>query len=115
MPSDTMTAPASAVTQATEAQAAQTKATVRSVYVQAFAALRRGGRQQAVSELQKNGLDAETAAKVVDNVENFNVQARAAYRQAGLKSAGIGALWCIGGIVVTAVTYAAASGGGTYF
>lgn len=25
-----------------------------------------------------------------------------------------GAMWCIGGIVVTAVTYAGASGGGTY-
>ena len=27
---------------------------------------------------------------------------------------GIGALWCVGGIVVTAVTYQVASGGGTY-
>jgi hypothetical protein len=25
-----------------------------------------------------------------------------------------GALWCIGGIVITAVTFGAASGGGTY-
>lgn len=25
-----------------------------------------------------------------------------------------GALWCIGGIVITVVTYSAASGGGTY-
>ena len=34
--------------------------------------------------------------------------------RSGKKNMIYGALWCIGGIVVTAVTYSAASGGGTY-
>jgi hypothetical protein len=42
---------------------------------------------------------------------------REAYRKAGLKAAGIGAAWCVGGILVTVVTLGMASGrgGGTYF
>ena len=48
-------------------------------------------------------------------VDAFMNLMRSAYRQAGMKNAGIGMLWCVGGIIVTAVTYSAASGGGTYF
>jgi hypothetical protein len=37
-----------------------------------------------------------------------------AYRKVGVKNMLFGALWCFGGIVVTAMTYQAASNGGHY-
>ena len=37
-----------------------------------------------------------------------------AYRKAGVNNMLFGAIWCVGGIVVTAVTYQAASNGGHY-
>jgi hypothetical protein len=62
--------------------------------------------------LTERGLDAEAAATVVGKLE----QTRAgAARQAGKRNMLFGASWCIGGIVVTAITYEAASqSGGTY-
>jgi len=38
-----------------------------------------------------------------------------AVRAASNRNMFIGGLWCVGGIAVTAITYTAASGGGTYF
>ena len=37
-----------------------------------------------------------------------------AKRKAGVKNMLVGAAWCIGGTVITAVTYSTAKGGGTY-
>lgn len=66
---------------------------------------------QIEKKLIEQGLEAEAAATVVGNL----VQAKAkAIKEAGSKNMLYGALWCIGGIVVTAVTYSAAIGGGTY-
>jgi hypothetical protein len=66
---------------------------------------------QIERELMDRGLDAEAARIIVSNLQ----QARAkAMKEAGQKNMLFGALWCIGGIIVTAVTYQAAIGGGSY-
>lgn len=63
--------------------------------------------------LVEQGLSQETAGIVVGNLQKALAKAR---QEAGGKNMLFGALWCIGGIVVTAMTYAAAAnnGGGTY-
>lgn len=69
--------------------------------------------QQVQARLIEQGLDTETAGIVVSNL----VAARSdAIRGAGNKNMLYGALWCVGGLVVTVWTYSAAasSGGGTY-
>jgi hypothetical protein len=43
-----------------------------------------------------------------------DVRIRDALRAAAERDMRVGGLWCLGGIVVTAVTYSAASGGGSY-
>lgn len=70
----------------------------------------------APSEIKKvlieNGLSEETAATVINNMKEAQAQA---HKEAGKKNMIFGALWCIGGILVTALTYqAASSGGGSY-
>ena len=63
--------------------------------------------------LTQRGLDTEAAAIVVSNL----MQAKAkALKDAGRKNMLYGALWCIGGVVVTALSYQAAAnaGGGKY-
>jgi hypothetical protein len=63
--------------------------------------------------LTERGLDAEAAAIVTSNL----MQAKArALKNAGRKNMLYGALWCIGGIVVTVLSYQAAAnaGGGRY-
>jgi len=62
---------------------------------------------QVESKLMAKGLDQASAAIVVKNLF-------AARSQAATKNMLYGALWCIGGIIVTAVTYSSASGGGRY-
>lgn len=62
-------------------------------------------------KLIEQGLDAESAATVVNNLKEARVKA---IKEAGQKNMLFGALWCIGGILVTAITYSAAAGGGTY-
>jgi hypothetical protein len=63
------------------------------------------------SMLVDKGLDRETAGVVVSNLTRMRSQAR---RDGATKNMIFGALWCVGGIVVTAVTYSAAMNGGTY-
>ncbi len=62
-------------------------------------------------ELVAKGLQEATAMTLVSKM-------RAAYdresAKAGPKNMLIGALWCVGGIIVTAVTFSLATGGGTY-
>jgi hypothetical protein len=63
-------------------------------------------------KLVERGLGREPARIVVGKLSEIRSQARA---KAGSRNMAIGAAWCIGGVVVTAVTYSAASeGGGTY-
>lgn len=61
--------------------------------------------------LMEKGLDEESASVVVTNLEQ---QIKDAKKEKANRDMLFGALWCIGGIVVTAVTFSAASGGGTY-
>lgn len=68
--------------------------------------------QQVESKLMEKGLDKASASVVVNNL--FSMRSKAV-KEAGKKNMLFGALWCIGGTVVTIGTYAAASdGGGTY-
>jgi len=62
-------------------------------------------------DLVEQGLDEQSADIVV---RELNTAKKSAVRSMGMKHMGIGAAWCIGGIVVTVATYQAASGGGTY-
>lgn len=62
-------------------------------------------------ELIEKGMAEETAGQIVDHVEQ---QIQEAKRSRANKDMLYGALWCIGGTVVTVVTYSAASGGGRY-
>ena len=60
-------------------------------------------------KLIDKGLDAETATTVVRNLQEAKAKA---VKEAGQQNMLYGALWCVGGILVTAVTYMAAAGGG---
>jgi hypothetical protein len=75
----------------------------------------RNGVALAVIEksLIERGLDAETAAIAISNLKQAKAKA---LKNAGHKNMLHGALWCIGGIVVTALSYQAAAnaGGGRY-
>ena len=85
---------------------------VQAVYKHA-ANMMMGGksRHQIVEDLMEKGLDAETASAVVTNLKQMKKEAEAGR---GKKNMLFGALWCIGGTVVTVATYSAAEGGGTY-
>src|SRR5436305_1869017 len=64
-------------------------------------------------DLVDKGLSADSARTIVDNL----LAARKnALKQAGQKNMLYGALWCIGGTLVTIISYTAAdsSGGGKY-
>lgn len=64
---------------------------------------------QIVTKLIDKGLDQESAGTVVSNLARVRSKALA---EAGQKNMLYGALWCIGGIVVTALSYTVASGSG---
>jgi hypothetical protein len=61
--------------------------------------------------LQEKGLDPELAEAIVSKVSAMHRQAK---REAANKNMLYGALWCIGGTVVTVASFSAASGGGRY-
>ncbi len=62
--------------------------------------------------LIEQGLNEEIANIVVSNIEQ---QIKSAKKSRASKDMIFGALWCVGGLIVTAVTYSSASsGGGTY-
>ena len=85
---------------------------VEAVYAFAAEQMKNGASpQQIQTMLIEKGLDSESAATVVSNLTRVRSEA---IREAGKKNMLYGALWCIGGIVVTAATYSAASNGGTY-
>jgi hypothetical protein len=101
-------------TQPTTQTELSTEQIVQSVYNFAAQQMRAGvAASEIESQLLNQGLDAEAAAVVVKNLVNARAQA---VRKAGQKKMLYGALWCIGGIVVTTWTHQAAmnSGGGHY-
>jgi hypothetical protein len=85
---------------------------VQAVYGHAAGLMRDGLSDEDVEKkLVEQGLDAASAQAVVANLREIRSKQK---RAQGQKNMGFGALWCIGGIVVTAATYGSASGGGTY-
>ncbi|MPM24412.1 hypothetical protein SDC9_70894 [bioreactor metagenome] len=65
----------------------------------------------AKRKLMEKGLDEQNATIIIDSLhKEISTQKKARANKDML----FGALWCIGGIVITAATYSAASGGGTY-
>lgn len=85
---------------------------VEAVYAFAVKQMKNGALpQQIQAMLVEGGLDQQSAATVVSNLARLRSED---IREVGKKNMLYGALWCIGGIVVTVVSYSAASGGGTY-
>ncbi len=64
--------------------------------------------EEITAMLVERGLDREDAEAVVSNVAEMR---SATARESAARNMKLGALWCVGGILVTAVTYSAASGG----
>ena len=88
------------------------EATVREVYEFAAGHLQSGASECQVQDmLIEKGLDPASAVVVVSNLTRMRADAFAA---AGKKEMLRGALWCIGGIAVTAITYSLASEGGPF-
>ncbi len=88
---------------------------VKAVYEHAAGLVRAGkSRAEVKQALEDHGLDAEIAGTVADNIFRARTEA---VQKAGQKNMLVGAIWCIGGIVVTAATYGAAASsptGGSY-
>lgn len=85
---------------------------IKAVYAFAAEQLRSGVYPRDVQlMLIEKGLDHESARTVVSNLTRLRSEA---IRKEAYKNMGYGALWCIGGIVVTLGTYSAASGGGRF-
>jgi hypothetical protein len=71
-----------------------------------------GKRPEAiVSDLVGTGWPQDHATEFVHQV---NKAIRTARRDAGKKRIWVGAAWCVGGLLVTVISMAAASNGGTY-
>lgn len=66
---------------------------------------------QVESKLMQKGLDPSAASVVVRNVFSWRSKAN---HQAAKRNMLYGALWCIGGFLVTAVTFSAAGEGGRF-
>lgn len=118
MSSNPYESPETSVESRSEAEAAPQKAVpseaeiVRAV--QAFAAnrLSEGAYPDEVEEmLVEKGVDRDAAAGVVDYLCRSHSEAMRYVAKRDIKH---GAMWCVGGTIVTAATYAAAYGGGTY-
>jgi hypothetical protein len=82
------------------------------VYQTAANAMSRGASPAEVeNHLIQSGVRAEDAKTVVNHLQAVRSDV---LREAGRKEMIRGALWCVGGILVTAASYQAASRGGTY-
>jgi hypothetical protein len=86
---------------------------VETVYAFAADQMKDGASAHEIqASLVEKGLDPDDAATVVANLTRLKSEA---IRSAGKKNMLYGGLWCVGGTVVTALTYsAAAAGGGRY-
>ncbi len=68
--------------------------------------------ESIIASLKQSGLEEDAARTVVTNLRNAVAEQK---HKAGTKNMIYGALWCVGGIIVTAVTFSIASDrGGTY-
>ena len=67
--------------------------------------------EETKAALIEKGLRSEDADIVINNLQTQYKQEK---REAGGKNMLYAALWCIGGLLVTFLTYSAASDGGTY-
>jgi len=80
---------------------------VQAVYEHAASLVKDGkSKPEVVADLVSQGLNEDSATAVADNIFIFRAKAT---KKAGEKNMLFGALWCIGGIVVTALTYQAAA------
>tara|TARA_B100000609_G_C17140062_1_gene395040 strand:- start:472 stop:840 length:369 start_codon:yes stop_codon:yes gene_type:complete len=85
---------------------------IEAIYEFAIEQMKNGASPAQIREmLIEKGLEPEAAAIVVSNLASARTQA---IQGAGKKDMLFGALWCVGGIVVTVGTMSTASGGGTY-
>ncbi|MEW6221255.1 MAG: hypothetical protein AB1634_17215, partial [Thermodesulfobacteriota bacterium] len=73
-----------------------------------YATLVKAGKSHAEvkQDLESHGLDTESAVAMADDMFTARTEA---LKKAGQKNMVAGALWCIGGIVVTVVTYGVAA------
>jgi hypothetical protein len=86
--------------------------TVQAIFDHAVSLVRDGKSKAEVREdLVSHGLSEANARLVSERVFELRAQAR---RQAGGAAMLQGALWCVGGLAVTGITFAMASGGGMY-
>jgi hypothetical protein len=92
--------------------------TDQSPYNFAVEQIRQGVAPEVIEKsLIQRGMDAQKAATLVGNLKQSVKQSKTnGLKQVGRKNMLYGALWCIGGVVVTALSYQAAanSGGGRY-
>jgi hypothetical protein len=80
---------------------------VQAVYEYAASMVKAGkSREEIHADLASKGLSQESVTIVVNNI--FDLRSKA-LQKAGKKNMLYGALWCIGGILVTAFTYQAAA------
>lgn len=94
------------------AAGANTDNLVQAIYMMAADHMRAGNSTVSTENmLIEQGLSREAAQAVVANLSRMR---SAAMRSAAHKNMLYGGLWCVGGIIVTAVTYSAAKGGGSY-
>jgi hypothetical protein len=85
---------------------------VKAIYTFAAEQMKNGVSAERIqSILEEKGLDRKVAAAVVGNLRRTRYNLN---QKAGRRNMIVGGLWCVGGILVTAITYSAASGGGTY-
>ncbi|KOS05532.1 hypothetical protein AM493_05410 [Flavobacterium akiainvivens] len=68
-------------------------------------------RYEVTTALMNLGMPESEAAIMAESVET---EVANAYKAKANKDMLWGAVWCVGGIIVTAATYSAASGGGKY-
>ncbi|QGQ21315.1 hypothetical protein F1728_00755 [Gimesia benthica] len=91
------------------AEAASQEEMIQAVYHFAAEKMRDGASNQEIQKaLMEQGVDEESAGIIVTQLNELRDQQA---KEAGQKNMMFGALWCIGGIVVTALTYSAASEG----
>ena len=97
-----------------ETATAMTPERLKAVYSYAGQQMHKGAALAEIeTSLIKQGLDPDAAAVVVSNL----TQARAkAIKRVGRKNMIYGLLWCVGGIIITVLSYQAAvnAGGGWY-
>ena len=85
---------------------------VQAVYGFAAQLLKQGLTQDDIKiRLMQEGLPEDAATAVIDNLMQMQMEAK---RRAGRRNMVVGALWAVGGLIVTGASYAAAGAGDRY-